>query len=333
MPPWPLVPFQAARGSVSQWGDTYGNRVDRFTAASPTSTACGRASSWAAATTARKLQRPVAQRSRRLRLSRRPAHAALAVQGGLQHQRQHQQQLHRPRRSQPHHRRRRRRRQRRNHLRRRGRSTTTARASTPPASAMATRCTCPTWIRSRPGLEVFMRSRVARQLRRQWRRVPRCPHGRAPLRHPGEQRRRPRRGRRHRSEFAGLRNVGNDHRPQRRRALRLQRPGQQLYRTPSNMFYNFVVWWDADLTARTARRHDDLRVEQPGPVRISISIPATSGTQQCAQRLVEQRHQEHAGPLGRHPRRLARGSDLAPLRQHRARDLHDDNSRHVALSR
>ena len=37
------IDYVPARGDVGAWGDTYGNRVDRFLAASPTSTESTRA--------------------------------------------------------------------------------------------------------------------------------------------------------------------------------------------------------------------------------------------------------------------------------------------------
>jgi len=72
------------------------------------------------------------------------------------------------------------------------------------------------------------------------------------------------------------------------------------------------------LTARNSRRHDDFQVEL---ARRQHDRPARAG-----RRLVEQRHQGHAEPERRHPRRLARGSDLARIDQRRAAHLHDDRS-------
>ena len=70
--------------------------------------------------------------------------------------------------------------------------------------------------------------------------------------------------------------------------------------------------------ARAARRHDDLQVE--------LARRQHHGAPRAAGRLVEQRHQGHAEPQRRHPRRLARGSDLARVVQRRAAHLHDDHS-------
>ncbi len=46
---------------------------------------------------------------------------------------------------------------------------------------------------------------------------------------------------------------------------------------------------------------------------------------------VEQRHESDARPERRHPRRLARRSDLARVRQHRASHLCDDDPDHASL--
>ena len=126
-------------------------------------------------------------------------------------------------------------------------------------------------------------------------------------------RRRPRAGRRHRSA------------PSRRRILGrntpvglLDAPGHSASPTRRSSV-NFAVWWDAD----------PLRELLDGNW-IGKWDWNTSALRQAAhrdRRRVEQRHQGHAGALGRHPRRLARGSDLARRRQRVAANLHDDHPR------
>jgi rhamnogalacturonan endolyase len=57
--------------------------------------------------------------------------------------------------------------------------------------------------------------------------------------------------------------------------------GEQLYNTPSNMFYNFVVWWDADLTRELLDGTTISKWNSPGRSNFDLD-PGTSGTQQFA---------------------------------------------------
>ena len=87
---------------------------------------------------------------------------------------------------------------------------------------------------------------------------------------------------------------------------------------PGKPSINFGVWWDGDL----------LRELLDGTTISKWNWLAGNTTRaaRAAGRLVEQRHQGHAEPQRRHPRRLARGSDLARVVQRRAAHLHDDHS-------
>ena len=117
-------------------------------------------------------------------------------------------------------------------------------------------------------------------------------------------RRRPRAGRRHRSAPSGRRvlDVGAG-RPARRRAAHASPTRRRRS--------NFAVWWDAD----PLREILDSNWIAKWDWRSSHARPAAHRDR----RLVEQRHQVHAGAVRRHPRRLARGSDLASRRQHALR--------------
>lgn len=57
--------------------------------------------------------------------------------------------------------------------------------------------------------------------------------------------------------------------------------GQQLYQTPSNMFYNFLVWWDADLTRELLDRTTISDWNNPGRSNFDLN-PGQGGTQQFA---------------------------------------------------
>lgn len=57
--------------------------------------------------------------------------------------------------------------------------------------------------------------------------------------------------------------------------------GQPLYETPSNMFYNFVVWWDADLTRELLDGTTISEWNNPGRSNFDLN-PAQGGTQQYA---------------------------------------------------
>lgn len=57
--------------------------------------------------------------------------------------------------------------------------------------------------------------------------------------------------------------------------------GQPLYQTPSNMFYNFVVWWDADLTRELLDGTTISEWNNPGRQNFDLD-PGTNGTQQFA---------------------------------------------------
>lgn len=58
--------------------------------------------------------------------------------------------------------------------------------------------------------------------------------------------------------------------------------GEQLYATPSNMFYNFVVWWDADLTRELldGTTISEWNYDWPTPGRSNFDLdPGSGGTQ------------------------------------------------------
>ncbi|MEO2044957.1 MAG: hypothetical protein ABGX16_00100 [Pirellulales bacterium] len=57
--------------------------------------------------------------------------------------------------------------------------------------------------------------------------------------------------------------------------------GQQLYQTPSNMFYNFVVWWDADLTRELLDFTTISEWNNPGRSNFDLD-PGAAGTQSSA---------------------------------------------------
>ncbi|MBX3435397.1 MAG: rhamnogalacturonan lyase [Pirellulales bacterium] len=57
--------------------------------------------------------------------------------------------------------------------------------------------------------------------------------------------------------------------------------GQQLYQTPSNMFYNFLVWWDADLSRELLDGTTISKWNSPGRSNFDLD-PGTGGTQQFA---------------------------------------------------
>jgi rhamnogalacturonan endolyase len=57
--------------------------------------------------------------------------------------------------------------------------------------------------------------------------------------------------------------------------------GQQLYQTPSNMFYNFLVWWDADLTRELLDGTTISEWNNPGRSNFDLD-PSQGGTQQYA---------------------------------------------------
>ena len=147
-----------------------------------------------------------------------------------------------------------------------------------------------------------------------------------------QRRRRPRRRGRHRSESPGY-EFWVHQLPQRHRSLVYSATGQAALPTPSNMHDNFVVWWDADLLREPldGTTISDWNSTRPAELRPQ---PRHSPAANCPQCRVEQRHQEHARPVGRHPRRLARGGHLAPLRQHGPEDLHHDHrGRRTACTR
>lgn len=54
--------------------------------------------------------------------------------------------------------------------------------------------------------------------------------------------------------------------------------GQQLYQTPGNMFYNFVVWWDADLTRELLDGTTISEWNNPGRQNFDLN-PGQSGQQ------------------------------------------------------
>ena len=54
--------------------------------------------------------------------------------------------------------------------------------------------------------------------------------------------------------------------------------GVPLYEAPDNMFYNFVVWWDADLTRELLDRTTISEWNHPGRSNFDLD-PGTSGTQ------------------------------------------------------
>jgi rhamnogalacturonan endolyase len=57
--------------------------------------------------------------------------------------------------------------------------------------------------------------------------------------------------------------------------------GQPLYPTPGNMFYNFVVWWDADLTRELLDGTTISEWNNPGRQNFDLN-PGQGGTQQFA---------------------------------------------------
>ena len=57
--------------------------------------------------------------------------------------------------------------------------------------------------------------------------------------------------------------------------------GTQLYTTPSNMFYNFVVWWDGDLSRELLDGTTISEWNNPGRSNFDLD-PAVGGTQQYA---------------------------------------------------
>ena len=311
-PRWPPPATSSPRGTVSDWGDNYGNRVDRFLAA-------------------RRLpRRPAAEPrhgprllhahgARGLELARRPAHATSGPSTPAT-----------PARRTP-------------TPPIAARATTTSASATWTATARTRSCTAPCAIDDdgtglyttgfghgdalhmsdmdpdRPGLEVFQPHESPSSYGPNALELRDAAHRRADLRRAGHGRRRPRRGARHRPALPRLRDVGLGRRPaactppsSRRRTRSSVRAASRS--RPTKPSINFGVWWDGDplrelLDGTTISKWDWLAGN-------------TDAAARARGRLLEQRHQGHARPQRRHPGRLARGGDLARVRQHRAAHLH-----------
>ena len=72
--------------------------------------------------------------------------------------------------------------------------------------------------------------------------------------------------------------------------------GQVLYDAPSNMFYNFLVWWDADLTRELLDRTTISEWNNPGRSNFDL-VPGTGGTQQFAPGASDNNDSKHTPAL------------------------------------